>query len=291
MPCPVFVLSWIAAICAIISAATGLIWQRSLDLPVLTNVHGHMVTSFGQGLYARESQFIGPIYLATDAVMLGVVIPLFLGTTVLGARGGLRAVFVHTGLATMLFYYAASIPFGTAYNELFPLYILLFSSSLFCLIACLAHLSRWHPGAAHFAALPRRGLMIFLCAAGLSVLVWLTEVIPASMAGTAPDLLGMSSTSVTFLLDIGIIAPTCFLAAFLVWTGRPFGSVLAVALLICNALMGILVIAQTLFQRAYGVEVATSDLILFVGVFIAMSITASVLLVLTLRSIPRGARP
>lgn len=272
-------------LCAAIAATAGLHWPTPEVTSELTNVHGQTVTLFGQGLYATESAFMAPIQKGSDAVILCLVLPLFVWASIGTARGSRRAALLQTGLLAMLTYHAASLAFGTSYNQLFPVYILLFSVSFFTFTLSLVEQSRWRPTPATLAAMPRRGLVFFLCLSGLSVLVWLTEILTAAFTESVPSTLGMSTTSITFVLDIGLIAPACFLAAWMVWQGRTFGFVLALMMLTAYALMGIMVISQTLFQRAYGVIISQAELAIFVGSFVAVCLLAMVLLWRSLRAI------
>lgn len=291
MPFALILLSILLIIGAALSAGLGALATEAMTPTppppeLLMNVHGQEVRLFGQGLYATESTFMAPIHIGTDWMMLCVTLPLFIGALIFAARGNRRAALLQLGGLAMLTYYALSLGFGVSFNPLFPVYLAMISAGVFALILGLAWQARIGLTAEQIDALPQRALIGFLVLAGLSVMVWLVDLIPAALAGQAPETLGMSTTTHTYLLDIGLIAPSCFAAAWLLWRRRAFGAVLAVVLLVANALIGGVVIAQTLAQRAYGVAVPAQDLAVFVGVFVAMSGIAISLLVIVLRRIP-----
>jgi hypothetical protein len=126
---------------------------------------------------------------------------------------------------------------------------------------------------------------MFLILAGMSAFVWLIEIISSIITGVPPSVIGMNTTEPTFVIDIGIIAPTCFFSAMLVYKRKPLGYIFSVSLLTLNAIIGLIVISQTIFQHSYGVIISLEEFIPYVSVFIVMSILATLLNIKILKNI------
>jgi hypothetical protein len=120
------------------------------------------------------------------------------------------------------------------------------------------------------AKLPYRGIAIFLIVAGLSVTVWLFEIIGAVISGVPPITLGIYTSEPTFVIDLGIIAPTAFASAVMILRRKSLGYIGAAILLTLNSLIGIVVISQTIAQNLAGITIGVGQIIAYVGVFVVM---------------------
>jgi len=279
------ILSIVIIVLAIITSSVGLFWVDDGDSFFVENVNGDTVEIFGNGLYAHESCFKAPIDKGTDAIILFIVLPLFFVTVLLLKKNLLRVKLLHLGLLSCLLYYSASIAFGVSYNILFLVYIMLFAACLFTFIIGISSIDLKNVKESIMPKIPHKSLVIFLVFAGLSVFVWLIEIIGSIKTGTPPGIIGISTTEPTFVLDIGVIAPIAFYSAWLVYKRKAKGYVYSVVLLTLNAVVGLIVIAQTIFQNAYGVIVSLEEFIPFVLVFVVMSSIATILNVKVLRNI------
>lgn len=268
-------------------SSVGLFWSDNGEPYFVQNVSGEKVKVFGDGLYKHDSFFKAPINKGTDAVMLFIVVPLFCISTLLSRKKLLKLYILHLGLLCSLLYYSASISFGVAYNNLFILYIMLFSACLFTFVTELVEVGKLNIENHISSKIPRKGLVIFLIVAGLSVFVWLIEIIGAIKSGMPPKIIGISTTEPTFVIDIGIIAPSAFYASMLVYKRKPIGIVFAIVLLMLNAVVGLIVISQTIFQYKYGVIISIQEFIPYVSVFVLMSVIATFLINKTLNSLKK----
>lgn len=278
----IFVLSVFIILLTITTTSVGLFWEDDGESFYMENVSGDSVQIFGNGLYAHESYHKAPINKGTDAIILFIVVPLFIITLFLLKKDMLSLKLLHLGLLSCLLYYSASIAFGVSYNILFLAYLLLFSS---CLFAFILGISTIDPNRIEGSKLPYKSIVAFLVIAGLSVFVWLIEIIGSIKTGLPPGILGISTTEPTFIMDIGIIAPCAFSSAWLVYKRKPLGYVFAIILLTLNAIIGLIVISQSIFQNSYGVGVDLEKMIPYVGVFVVMSLVATVINVKTLRKL------
>jgi hypothetical protein len=278
-------LSMLVALLALLAAGAGLFWPAPGTPFTATTVRGETVELYGQGLYRYDTSFKAPILRGTDAVTLFVCIPLLLMAIVLYHRRSLRGALLLAGLLSYFLYHAASLGLGVAYNELILVYILYFSAGLFAFVLALTSIDLRELGRRVSATLPHRAMAVFLFLAGLSVFVWLIEIIGSLLEGRPPQHLAVYTTEPTFIIDLGIIAPTAFLAGVLVLRRVPLGFLLGAVLLILNALVGIMVVAQTIAQSLADITLTALEFAAFVTPFVLMSLVAFWLVVRLFRSI------
>ena len=282
-------LSTLIAVLALVAAGVGLFWQDGGSPFSFVTLRGQSVEMYGRGLYRYDTSFRAPILRGTDAIMLFVCIPLLVVSILLYRRGSLRGRFLLTGALACFLYNAASLAFGAAYNNLFLLYLVYFSASLFAFVLPFTSIDlRALP--AHVAPrLPHRGIAVFMFVAGLSPCVWLIEIVAALVQGQAPQNLASYTTDVTTLIDIGIITPAAFLAGTLLLRRKPLGYVLASTLLILLVLVGLVVVGQTVMQMLDGIVLSTGELAAYVVPFVSLSLIAVWLTARMLRNLSDSA--
>jgi hypothetical protein len=221
--------SSLIALLALIAAGVGLFWQDGGGSFYFTTLRGQSVEMYGQGLYRHDPLFVGAGNRGTDAVTLFLGIPLLVSSALLYRRGSLRGGLVLTGALMWFLYVGASYALGAlAYNDLFLVYVVLFSASLFPFILTFTSIDvRALPS--HFSSeMPRRGTAVFMFASGLLTLfVWLAEPITALMKGRPPEHLGPYSTLFTNALDMAIVVPAALLAGALILRRSPVGYLFA----------------------------------------------------------------
>jgi hypothetical protein len=267
------------------AAAAGLFGDSSGSPFMFTTVHGESVRISGEGLYRFDTAFKAPILRGTDAVTLFLAIPLLIAAVFYFRRGSIRGGLMLAGMLSYFLYNAASLAFGVAYNRLFLLYIAYFASSLFAFVLAVRSIDSDALARRISERHPRRAIAGFLFLAGMSVFVWLIEIITALSTGGVPEGVASYTTEVTTVIDLGIIAPTAFLAGALVLRRRPLGYLLAPILMVLNAIIGVVIVAQTVAQSMDGITLTTQQLVIYVGIFVAMSLVALCLTWLLLRSI------
>lgn len=277
------ILSTLIIILALIPTSAGLFWDDGGQVYEFQNLYGDTVKMFGNGLYAGESYFKAPINKGTDAAVLFVFVPLFAVALYLMRRPGLWVRLLHAGLSSCILYYSVLQGMEVSFNPLFLVYVGLFSASLFNFILSLSSIPGDRVEGAIGERGPRKAAAVFVILAGFSVFVWFIDIIAALKTGKLPAHYGAGITLPTFMLDLGIVAPTAFATGWLLLKRRPMGYTLAAVLLTLNAFVGVVVISQTLFQYSYGVILTPQEFIPFVGVFIVMSLVAVYLDLVILR--------
>jgi hypothetical protein len=266
---------WLSVLIVILLVAISSIGVFSDGVEVektVVNAYGDEVVLFGQGIYAFESAFKAPILKGTDFVFLVLIAPSFIYFEWISRMKPLKKDLIILGYLTSLMYYSSALAFGVSYNKLILLYIILFSLVFFKLWDVLAHLD--------FKAIDRiiaekqspKGVRIFLVIAGSSVLIWLVEIINSIFTGRPPIHIGLSTTEPTFIKDLALILPLCWLSSHWIGKKKAIGVVIGSMMLILCGIIGMIVISQSVFQYQYDVIVSIQESFLFVVPFVILSI-------------------
>jgi hypothetical protein len=189
-------------------------------------------------------------------------------------------------------YYAASLGLVVAYNNLYLVYLALFSASFFAFVLALMAIDLPSLPARFSTRLPLRGMAIFMFVVGVGVaFIWLSDVLNALTTNGVPEALGSHIALVTYTLDVGIIAPACLVAGILLLRRASLGYLLTGVLTILLALVGAMVIGQTVMQLNLGLQFSTGQLIGKVGTWIIMGGIAVWLTVTFLRNLSDSEIP
>lgn len=237
-----------------IAGICSLNFSHSYDF---VNQYGQTVKMYGYGLYAFDTYFQAPVSIGTDIRILFLLVPMFLYTYLNFYRkrdkiSELKLICVYA----TAFYYATSISFGLTYNKLFLVYVALFSCSLFGMFRHIKNV-KWDK-----TFTTAKGLTTFLILAGLSLIVaWLPDVIPTLLNGTTLSSIGVYTTAITYVLDMGIISPLCFVCLSLLKKRSPLGTLLLAILLKLCLVVGIMMIPQTACQLLSGCDLPLPALI------------------------------
>ncbi len=240
-----------------ITSITGILSLNFNSAYEFINQYGHKVEIYGYGIYAFDSYFQAPISIGTDLCILLVVIPMFLVTYLKYIKKGdviseLKLISVYA----VAFYYAASIAFGITYNRLFLVYVALFACSLFGMFGHIKNISLQQ------SIRGSKGIYIFLILSGVALIVaWLPDVIPAMIKGTTLSLIGVYTTNITYVLDMGIISVLCFVTLSMIKKREPLGTLILACILKLCIVVGIMIFPQTICQLASGVELPLPALI------------------------------
>jgi hypothetical protein len=279
--------SWLIALLALIAAGVGLFWQDGGGSFSFTTLRGQSAEMYGRGLYRYDTLFVAAGNRGTDAVTLFLGIPLLVLSTLLYRRGSLRGGLVLTGALTWFLYVSANYALGAvAYNDLFLVYDTLFSASLFAFVLALTSIDLQILPSYFSSRMPRRGPAIFMFVSGLLTLfVWLIEPITALIQGRPPEHLGPYSTLFTNAVDMAIIVPAAFVAGGLILGRKPLGYLIAVPLLVLEAMLAPLIMAQTVSQVRAGVSFTPGEMVGPIAGFVVLGLLAIWFIVAILRNI------
>jgi hypothetical protein len=272
-------------------AATGLIWRPSGNPTTVVTPRGQTVHLAGDGLYRYDTVFTAANNTAADAVVLALGIPLVVTAWLQHRKRSPRGTLLLTGSLGYLLYVYASYALGVAYNPLYLAYVTLLSASLFGFLAAFAATDRAAlAAAAADPDLPHRVLTWFLLtSAAVTAVVWLQPLVGALLQGTAPDLLDVYTTTVTYSLDLAVITPAAALAGLLVRRQQPIGYLLAAPLLVIIVLLLPTISLATAVQVAAGISFAPAEVLGSIAGFAVLGVVGARLLVRLLRAVPTTA--
>lgn len=283
-------LSLLVVLLAVAATGSALFWPGEGAPFLFTTLRGQAVEISGQGLYRYDTVFRTPLLRGTDGATLLVGVPLLVLAIVRYRSGSLRGGLLLTGLLAYFLYHAASLSFGVAYNNLILVYIAYFSASFFAFVLAFTSIDRATLAGRIASGLPHRWFAAFLFLAGLSVFVWLIDIVGGLARGTPPPHLASYTTEITYTLDLGIIAPAAFLGGVLVLRRAPLGYLIAATLLTLNAMVGVMVVGQSIAQTLAGIMLGAVEWVAFVGTFVVMSGIAVWLLTILFRHLADSPR-
>ncbi|WP_063053521.1 hypothetical protein [Nocardia arthritidis] len=155
-------------------------------------------------------------------------------------------------LAYAVYNYALYV-FGTSFNGAFLIHTALFSLSIGTFVLALASTDVDAVAARFSAATPVRSVaMVLLILAGSLGAMWIYYSIRFAVTDevTEPSRLILPSamTHLGFVLDLALLVPSYAAAAVLLWRRRPWGFILATALLLAGSLHQFAYISAMIFQ-------------------------------------------
>lgn len=271
-------LIWLSALMvglSLVATGAGLVGSDEGNSYTFTTLRGEPAQIYGQGLYRYDTVFTGAANRATDGVTLFLGIPLLLLATLLYRRGSLRGGLLLPGTLVYFLYVYASYGLGIAYNRLFVVYILLFSTSLWAFALAFRSIEAQLFSEQVSPHLPRRGLAIFMLASGLvTLVVWLAPLLDALVRNVPPPLLGPYTTKITDVLDLGIITPATFVSGVLILRQNPLGYLMALSMLVLEIMLAPMIAAQTVSQLMAGVSFTTAEIVGPMAEFIILALVA-----------------
>jgi hypothetical protein len=268
-------LSSLIAGLALIAAGVGLLAQSAGSSFSFTTVRGVTVQIYGQGWYHLDTPIAAVGFMAADIVTLVVAIPLLVISTLLYRRGSQKGGLLLSGTLAYFLYNYGSVAYGSMYNNLFLVYVAIFSASLFGLIVVLTSFDVSMLPNRFSARLPRRGISLFLIVSGMILmLVWLVlSIVPALLQGTAPLEAAFYTTFTTAVIDIAIVAPALIVAGVLLRRHAPIGYLLAPMLLVFTVTLGLNLMVAGIAQLLTGV-ISTGQALGFTVPFVILTLIA-----------------
>lgn len=278
------------AVLALVAAGIGLFYPNDGSPFEFTAVRGETVQIWGQGWYRYDTPIGALGFRAADLITLFLGIPVLIVSFVLYRQGSLRGGLLLGGTLVYFLYNYISQGFGAAYNNLFLVYTLLFSASLFSLILALASFDVQSLPVHFDETLPGRAIGIFLVISGVILsLIWiLLSILPALLQSKAPSEAHYYTTFLTGIVDIGIVAPALLIAGVLMLRRMALGYLLASTMLIFTSLLGPNLTAGGIMQVQAKV-ISIGQALAFTVPFVILALTAIALTVRLFRSFSEGA--
>jgi hypothetical protein len=268
---PLIWLCLLIALFVLVYAGLGLFWQDGGSPTPFTTLRGQTVEISGKGIYRYDTSFFYGGFRGNDAISLFVELPLLITAILLYRRGSLRGGCLLAGSLAYVLYNSFSLGTSAAYNPLFLLYTATFCASLFAIGMLWAQVDFESLSKRVLPKFPARGAAYLLFFVGIATaLLWLSDIVPPLMQGATPGFLGPYTTAITYFMDLGIITPLCLLAGYWLLRHDARGYLVGFMLLYLLALMGVIVVAQTIFQVNAGVVFTTSQYIGMIGSWVVM---------------------
>ena len=277
-------LTVLIAILALIAVGAGFFWPNTGGPYTFIALRGQEVQIYGQGLYRYDTLFTGAANRGNDLITFVLAIPLLLYALVQYGQNSLRGGLLLLGIFVYFLYLYGSYALGIAFNPLFLVYIALFSASLFTFVLLFASIDRQFLTDHLDPTLPRRGIAIFMFFSGLATLViWLQPLLNELTQNQLPALVGIYSTKITDVLDLGIITPTTLIAGTLIWRRNPTGYLIAFSLLVLEIMLTPMIAAQTVSQLLAGITFTPAEIIGPMVGFVTLGLFALWVMVILLR--------
>lgn len=271
----------------LIAAGAGVFWQGGGSAYKFTTLRGETVMINGHGLYRYDTVSMAAQAVAQDIVTLLIGIP-FLLISLYYLRGdSLRGKLLFCGITGYFLYTYMSYAVGANYNNMFLIYVAVFSLSLSTLSMILSSIDL-STLKTHFSEkTPERSIAVYLL--GISFLLfmaWMGRIVPAMIAGTAPAGLESNTTLFIQFMDLAIVIPLSVVAGILLIRKQPLGYLLSSIMIIKTSTLAFSVSAMGLNMLLSGASVSPAELIMFP----AIAVSGIVLMVLMLRSITEPAK-
>jgi hypothetical protein len=246
----------------LVAAGVGLFWLDGGNTRSFTTVHGETVQIYGKGLYSHDTVFSASTTRGTDMITLFVGLPLLIISFISYRRGSLRGGLMLSGVLAYFLYYGASLGLDKAYNNLFLVYIALFSACFYAFVLAFTAIDLTQLSSRVSEHLPVRGMAVFMFIVGIGLaFIWLSDVVTSLLNNSIPTALGSSTTAVTYTIDVGIIAVACILAGVQLLHRKSLGYLLFTTLNVMLATVGAMTIGQTIMELAAGVQLTPGELI------------------------------
>ncbi len=285
----VIVLGAIVAVLAAVAAAVGLFAGGGPGASTVSSARGQPTDLYGVGLYRFDSVLIGTGNRGTDAVTLFLEVPALVLALRAYRRRSLRGTVALIGVLGWMLYYYASMSLYTAYNRLFPVYVVVFAAALFALPLAFSSVDADRFARAFPDRPSRTTLVGYLGALAFALtLAWAPAMIGTLLTGGVPARLGTYSTEVTWALDLGVVVPAVAVTAVLLRRGAALGPLAATAMLSLNVALGLALVGQGVAQLLADVPMTAGERVGAMASFAVMTVVAGVLLTRLLRRLPAG---
>ena len=217
-----------------------------LSLPIVVLAMGASITSLAvDGIYAQETENWAAQAVGQDVANL-VAYATMAVLALLASRGSLSAYLGWLGTLVYSAYTYTIYAFSIQLGPLFLVYVTVLGLSVYALVGGMSSLEPDRVRAAFSERTPTTVTGGLLVAIGASFyLLWLSEAVPAMLADGTPELLrevGLPTNPV-HVLDMGLLLPAALLAGVLLIKRRPWGYLLAPAILSGITLLGVGIIA------------------------------------------------
>jgi hypothetical protein len=205
--------------------------------------------------------------------LLAVVVLMM--STIRVRAGSSGATQLWIGTLFYLLYAYVVYAFAVHFNRLFLVYVTILGLVVYTLIAAL-------PTSARPSVYPRGAVRVFagwvlIGTGALFALLWLNELVPASVSGQAPPSLEVAGLIVNpvHVIDLSVVLPGMIVIGVLALRGNETGLFLTVPALVFSVLMGLSIIAAMLLIVVSGDTSVVVPMVM-VSVVVGASLVAAI---------------
>lgn len=218
----------------------------------------------------RDNRYYVAQAVGQDFISLTVVLPTLVATAFLTSRGSARARLVWLGGLVYLVYTYVWAAFDNSFNSLFLVYVALLGCSLYALIGGLVTTNLSVIKERFTGKTPVKAVSLYF--AVLAVLfysLWLSELVPALLAGEIPQSVQANGTptNAAHVLDMAWILPALGITAVGLWRKRALGYTLAGVLLSYIVLLALALLSIVVSMIRRGYPVIVPQVVIFGGLF------------------------
>jgi hypothetical protein len=237
---------------------------------------------FLSSTYAEETRLRAAQSVGNDAGNLALIVPVLLIAAVLALRGWVAARLVWMGALLYLVYDYTAYALALHFNSMFLAYCAVLGLSFYALAGTLASLPVEEVARCYAPSAPASvtAAVLLLMALGTAC-HWLAEIVPALLAGRAPQAVRDAGlfTEPVAVLDLAFGAPACAIAAILLLRRRSLGFVLGPVLLTFLALSSLVLAPMGMAMARRGFQAGHPLSVIGLGI----AAGSAVLLALCLR--------
>jgi hypothetical protein len=219
----------------------------------------------------RDAPFFAVQAMAQDFITLLVVMPTVAVSAWLVARGSNRARLVWLGALVYAVYTYVIAAFEVRFNPLFLVYIALLGCALYALIGGVAATDMNGIKERFANRAPVKSVSAFLSLLAVTFYaVWLSEAVPAVLAGTVPLSVQQNGTptNAVHVLDMAWILPAFLITALQLARRTPLGYTLAGAALTFVVLLVLAVVSMVFFLARDGYPLVVPQVAIFGTAFV-----------------------
>lgn len=228
---------------------------------------------FISGLY-HDAPYFAAQAVGQDLISLAVVLPLLTISAILTSRGSPRAKLIWLGGLTYLVYTYVVAAFDVRFNSLFLVYVALLGCSVYALIGGMVTTNMAGIKASFTEKTPAKAISIYLgVLAVLFYFLWLSEVVPALLAGGIPKSIqdNGTPTNAVHVLDMAWVLPALVITSVSLWRKQALGFTLAGVLLSYGVLLTLAILSMAIFMIQGGHPVVVPQIGIF-GALFALSL-------------------
>ena len=220
----------------------------SILIAVLSMV-ASAVGLFSPSLY-QDNALVTAAWHGNDLITLIITVPMLLGSMYFTLRGSGKGLLLWIGALGYMLYNYIFYLYGTAFNGFFLIYVLLFTLSIYNLILFAVKTDALAISQAFSPRTPTRSVSVFMLFFGVLLGgLWIAMSLGFVFMGKVPAAITQTdhSTGIVFATDLSLLVSTLLVSAILLWQKKPWGYVLATAILVKASTYGLVMMSMSVF--------------------------------------------